>query len=205
MYNKKVLVYENGFDNDTEDFKLEGKGKYEFREGKLYLDDSEHREGLTLWLKKPFEGDLHIMYEAMVIEPELNGNVNLFFMAKSLNDGYVLDEEHNGEYDQYHRTCKMYIATFVGKPKTSEGTGHYSRFRKDPGFLLINENSSISTHLNEKYLIEAIKKGNEIEYKVNGKTIHKITDNEPYNDGCIGFRTWSTRMWIDNFKVYSIV
>jgi hypothetical protein len=94
--------------------------------------------------------------------------------------------------------------TFVGDNLKDGGTAGHTRLRKNPGFQLLSENMDFVSKINVKYSFEIIKIKSSIECKINGTTVHKVMDAEPYNKGSIGFRTWNTRLWYDNLKVYSI-
>lgn len=199
MGGRKTLVYENGFEGGLEGFVQEGGGRCFTECGRLYLDDSENKKGLTLWLDRRFEGNLGIEYDAMAVAPELHGNINLFFMARTLGGARVLDERHTGAYEEYHRTCEMYIATFVGGPGNAN---RHARLRKNPGFLLLSENLGFYTRLNEPYHIEASVRATEIKYSINGAVVHRVQDDNPYGYGWFGLRTWNSKIWVDNLKIH---
>jgi hypothetical protein len=202
---KKTLIYENHFDVDNGDFIKEGNGNCEIKDGKIYMDVSlPAKGGQTVWLNKIFEGNLYISYEAMVVEPLQACNVNLFFMGTTLDGDNVINGNYTGRYEEYHERAKTYIFTLTGDNINGNGLKGHTRVRKDPGFFLLSENLSLSSQMNTKYFIEITKIDGEIECKVNGEIVHKVIDDEPYNKGSIGFRTWNTKLWFDNFKVYSL-
>ncbi|OQB15586.1 MAG: Endoglucanase precursor [Firmicutes bacterium ADurb.Bin193] len=200
---QKKLLYENYFDSDTGEFVLEaqGNGTYSIKDGKLYFGGLEG--GSTLWLKRNFEGDIYICYEAKVLEPDIAGNLNFFFMARDLKGGNVWETKHSGRYEEYHKTCNTYITTFVKKQPQKGEPGH-ARIRKDPGFALLAERMDFYTVPNKDYFIEIIKIGQNIEYRVNGETVTTAVDPNPYNSGAIGFRTWCSNCEFNSLKVYAL-
>ena len=202
--NKKEIIYSGNFDC-LDDFLLEGDGKCYVKDGKIFLDDTNTQNGMTLWLKRQFKGDLHICYDAMVVKPLMASNLNLFFMARTLQDEPIWSEQHSGDYHEYHEKTKMYIMTMIGKyPGKEDVYPGWTRIRKNPGFILFSERFDKIVELEKNYSFEIIKRKNEIECKVNGELIHKIVDNESYIEGAIGFRTWRTHLWLNNLKIYSI-
>ncbi|WP_407272023.1 DUF1961 family protein [Radiobacillus sp. PE A8.2] len=204
MEYKKELLYKNSFTCDTGDFVLEGEGKYKISNGKLFLNDIEGK-GLTVWLNKTFHGNIYITYVTEALEPEFANNLNLFFMAKTLNDKNILSEKHSGNYAAYHQNCNTYIFTFTGDvPGIKKAIG-WSRLRKDPGFVILSEEASLKAKVSKKYVIEISVCNGEIECKINGQTVHKYTDSKPYTSGSIGFRTWKTHLSVKNFSVYALI
>ncbi len=199
----KEVIYANDFSKEANDFVLEGKGRYYIKDERLFLDDSEAQSGLTFWLNKEFKDNILITYKAMVVEPKLAGNLNFFFMARTKDGRFVLEDQHDGKYAQYHERCNLYILTFTAN-QGNEALSGWSRLRKDPGFNLLSEDRSMKTEINKEYLFEIYKMGQNIEIKINGESVHRYTDNEPYMVGAVGFRTWKTRQCVKDFKVYSV-
>lgn len=201
----KTLVYEDNFSKDTKDWTLEGFGNYSIKDGKLYLNDPDaQKAGTTLWLKKEFEGDMVITYDCEAVGPDLGKNLNFFFHSRTMDDRNVLTGNFPGTLPQYQRNLKGYLFTFTGVyPGDPTLIGH-SRLRKYPGNIGLSEDMDSKVALNKKYSVEIIKVGKHIEIKVDGKTIHQVVDEDAYNSGSMGFRTWKTNTVFDNFRVYSV-
>ena len=197
------LIYEDDFAAKKNNFKLEGMGEYEVKDGALYLSDPVvAKSGTTLWVDEDFSGDLYVSYNCKTVNLDGAKNLNLFFLATTLDGDDVLSEEHSGVYADYHTTVNSYILTFTGD--SSAALDGWSRFRKDPGFVIMSEDASAKTLLDVDYFIEIIKLGENIKVLINGKLIHDVTDSESYNNGKIGFRTWQSETIFDDFKVYRI-
>lgn len=191
------LMYENAFERDTGEWVMDGPGSYRFENGRLYIDctNPEAVGGVTLWLNRPLSGDIRMTYETMAVEPVYANNLNFFLMACMLDGSPVTSAPQTGHYKDYHDRCRLYIGTFTGK---------WSRMRKDPGFVLLSENSR-AVEPNRKYTYEINKRGHTIEWKVNGERFHFVTDpEEPYEDGLFGFRSWRTHLWVERFRIYSL-
>lgn len=207
---KGELIYENDFANDLDDWKVEQmtKGTVEIKDEKLEIDDVA---GCTVWLKKKFEGDIMIEYDAFVIENGgLNDRVsdlNCFWMAKDLENPtnfFENSEKRGGKFSNYDSLRLYYMG--VG--------GHYNtktRFRRyvgngdrpllpehdftDPKFLLTP---------NKLYKIRIIVFDGIIQYYRNDMLLVDFNDPNPYTSGHFGFRTVNNHMTVDNFKVYQL-
>ena len=149
----------------------------------------------TLWLNKPLSGDCVISYDTMCLEPEVWNNLNFFLQGKTLDGALPTPGRFDGSYGQYHREAQTYIGTFTYK---------WSRMRKDPGFNLISEDQKTVAHVNRKYFFEIIKKGAIIEWRIDGKTVHRVTDEQAYESGLFAFRSADTKFWVDNFQIYAL-
>ncbi|MCK9478887.1 MAG: S-layer homology domain-containing protein [Firmicutes bacterium] len=190
------LVYEDNFETNKNNFKLEGMGGYDVKDGVLHFSDPVlPGSGTTLWVDEEFSGNLYISYNCKAVNVDDAKNLNLFFYATTLDGKDVLSEEHSGFYGEYHKTVNSYILTFT--------YGH-SRVRKDPGFIILSEDMNKTTSFETEYFIECIKIDNHLQIKIDGEVIHDIVDSEPYEYGKIGFRTYHSDTIFDNFKVYQI-
>lgn len=202
------LIYEDDFSADKGNLVLEGYGSYEVKDGALYFSDPVQQiSGSTVWIDKEFSGDLYVSYNCKAINIDGAKNLNLFFLAKTLNNQDVLSEEHSGSYPDYHKTVNSYILTFTGDYSSADGSkmeSGWSRFRKDPGFVMLNDVQSAKSELDKEYFFEIFKVGTKIQVKINGELIHDIEDPDVYEGGKIGFRTWQSDTMFDNFKVYQI-
>lgn len=200
------MLYTSDFSKmkSIDNFSKNGEGSVYIEKNKLFLDDTQHGTGLTCWLKKEFTGDLEISFDACAVEPCFASNINFFFYAKPIQGASLDLLNFTGSYAQYHEKAQMYIVTQTGDFENVRGKSNigYSRLRKDPGFELINETYDIKTVLNELYRFYIKKKGKEISVIINDQLIHRYEDENPYESGLLGFRTYYTKLWIDHFKVF---
>ena len=202
------MLYTSDFSNVKcmNDFSKNGEGSVYIKDHKLFLDDTLYGKGLTCWLKKEFKGDIEISFDACAVEPCFASNINFFFCAKPL-EGESLDLlEFSGSYAQYHEKAQMYIVTQTGDFENVNGKSNigYSRLRKDPGFALLSETYDMKTVLNQLYRFNIQKSKNQITVNINDKPIHQYKDENLYEGGLLGFRTYYTKLWIDHFKVFNI-
>ena len=83
-------------------------------------------------------------------------------------------------------------------------TKTYTRLRRNPGFNLVSEKSDIGAEANKTYRIEILVIGHHIQCFINGQRVHIYQDPDRYRSGKLAFRSWHTRLWHDNLRVYRI-
>ncbi len=199
-HSDKKMIYKDDFSSDESQWKQEGKGKSWREDGKLYMDcltdGTNKTPGMTLWLKPELAGDVYISYETMVLEPEQWNNLNFFLMGSALDGSRASEAGFNGEYGQYHKEAKLYIGTLTYK---------WSRMRKDPGFHVISEDFEENGEVNKKYFFEISKRGNVIEWRINGRLVHRAEDADSYKSGQFAIRSAGTFSWVRNLRIYQYV
>lgn len=190
------LFYRDDMDSDKGEWIKDGVSPYWFENGKMIVDClSGKTTGMfTLWLNRPLSGDFYIAYDTMCMEPEAWNNLNFFLLGRTLENELPAPGRFDSSYGQYHREAKTYIGTLTYK---------WSRMRKDPGFNLISEDQNMVGHVNRKYFFEIIKKGKVIEWRIDGRTAHRIEDPEMYESGLFALRSADTKFWVDNFQIYT--
>ncbi len=192
-----ILFYRDDMDADKGEWIKDGTAPYWFEGGKMIVDclPGKTSSMFTLWLNRPLSGDFTIAYDTMCMEPEVWNNLNFFLLGRTLQDELPTPGRFDSSYGQYHKEAKTYIGTLTYK---------WSRMRKDPGFNLISEDQSMVGHVNRKYFFEIIKKGHTIEWRIDGKTAHRIEDPEVYESGLFALRSADTKFWVDNFQIYQL-
>ena len=193
------LVYGWSFDKGLGGWFIEGESPVYVENGRLYMDaTTEVSTVSTAWCPRVFEGDLILEFDACVVPPERSSNINFFMYASELDGGDVLDNPRpSGAYKLYHN-INNYIFTFVN----DKGKGRY-RMRRCPGFKLIHEvYVDHPAIINKVYHIQISKIGGRIRYFVDGEKIHDYVDEKPHNRGRMAFRTFRTKLWWNNLKVY---
>ncbi|MCF6268980.1 MAG: YesU family protein [Melioribacteraceae bacterium] len=203
-------IYYESFDgpNLPELFFVEGSDKVEIRDGRLWMDASPEVDGEsgvgTIWLNQEFSGDLKVEFDVNIIESKGDkNNINFFFLysdttGKPLYDSR--DRRVEGRYSTYHK-MNGYIFTYLagGTPDTAR-----FRFRNCPGFNLLQENFAYHCRKNRVYHIEITKISNRLTFAVDGEIYidYRETSNNPiHSQGIMGFRTYRTELWWDNFKI----
>ncbi|MDO5971803.1 DUF6250 domain-containing protein [Flavivirga aquimarina] len=207
---KATLIYNDAFENDLDDWKVEQmpEGKVEIKDGKLEITDVA---GCTIWQKMSFRGPIMIEYDVVVIDnggpQDRVSDLNCFWMAidpENSNNIFENSEKRGGKFSNYD-TLRLYYMG-VG--------GHYNtktRFRRyvgdgnrpllpehdytDPDFLLTP---------NKPYKIKIIAFDGIIQYYRNDILMVDFFDKNPYQSGHFGFRTVNNHMTVDNFKVYQL-
>lgn len=208
---KNTLIYENDFENNLDDWKVEQMkgGTANIINGKLEINDEK---GCTIWLKKEFEGPIMIEYDVVVIK---NGgpndrvsDLNCFWMAQDLENPtnlFANSENRGGKFSNYDSLRLYYMG--VG--------GHFNtktRFRRYVGNgerpLLPEHDLTDETFLlkaNEPYKIKIIAFDGIIQYYRNDILWVDFQDTNPYTSGHFGFRTVNNHMTVDNFRVYKMI
>jgi hypothetical protein len=143
----------------------------------------------TLWYRQPLPQEALVRIRAAVVEPapENAGNLNLFLHANEA-DGSRLHLDRDGAYAAYHG-IPNYLVTLTGGY-----TPGYSRFRRNPGFALISEDTSVRADVGKSYDIVITVQAGRVRYYVNGRRIHDFLDASPLPAGSFGLRTWSSHV-----------
>ncbi|WP_406683289.1 DUF6250 domain-containing protein [Seonamhaeicola sp. MEBiC1930] len=208
---KAALIYEEDFNDNLEDWKVEQMdgGRAVINKGKLEITDVS---GCTIWLMKEFEGPIMIEYDVFVIDEggpqDRVSDLNCFWMAKdpkNMNDLFARSDERGGKFSNYDSLRLYYMG--VG--------GHFNtktRFRRYVGNgerpLLPEHDLSEQQYLltaNQPYHIKIISYNGHIQYYRNDQLITDFYDKNPYVSGHFGFRTVNNHMTVDNFKVYKLI
>jgi hypothetical protein len=192
----RQLIAKDDFADATQ-WSAEGAGTHWCEEGKLFMDCLTNGRagigGMTLWFKPELKGDIYISYETLVLEPENWNNLNFFLMGRTLDGRLPSEADFNGDYGQYHKEAQTYIGTL---------TYRWSRMRKDPGFHVISEDLETTGEVNQKYFFEITKRGGILEWRINGKLVHRAEDNDPYQSGQFALRSAGTLSWVRNLRIY---
>lgn len=203
-------IYENDFSRDTGDWLAEGGADVLIRDGRLFMDARKDVHWyLTLWCRKPFEGDTVIEYTARAEEETGSTNIN-FFVYGSMPDGSsVLDttSERTGDYGEYH-VLNNYIYTFLNNRRENKPEEEILRvrFRKDPGFHLLEEHWGEPLRRGRDYRFSIVIQGPRMRFYVDGKIIFDYEDSaNPHRHGHHAFRTWKSFISAGSFRVSRIV
>ncbi|MEE9376879.1 MAG: DUF1961 family protein [Candidatus Lokiarchaeia archaeon] len=215
-----TLLYSENFNSYTrkslpKNWWYEGSKAISIENGYLRMDANPDNSGenynvSTVWLNKEFSGDLKIEVDAHILKSNGNqNNINLFFNFSDSSGEPLIKTKMSrvdGLYSKYHSsTLKGYIFTYLanGNPDIAR-----FRFRDCPGFNLIKENNGYENRIGRTYHLKIIKRGNSIQFFVDGKNYLNVIDNvfNPENKkGFFGFRTWKTELWWDNLKIYQLL
>jgi hypothetical protein len=150
---------------------------------------------MTSWCPFQMEGDLLITYEAFILNPTDANNINFIFMATGAEGEDIRKLELSGAYKEYHQ-LPNYILTF---------TKGYTRLRRNPGFNLVSENRDIKALAGTEYQLAILIRENQILCFINDIPVHAHTDDLPLPRGRVAFRSWHTRLWWDNLRIYQVL
>ncbi|MCW5977109.1 MAG: hypothetical protein KIT09_03490 [Bryobacteraceae bacterium] len=186
------LLYQEDFEGVADRWRFDGRGRQWIQDGRLQMSADGFE--CTAWFTPEIEGDVAILYQARILEPAGDRNINLIFRAAGPDGGDVLRVPFTGAYNEYHK-LPNYIFTF---------TGTHSRLRRDPGFELASEDKTMLPAPDRTYDFAVGARGGAIRCWVNGRLVHSYDDPNPHSGGKLAFRTFRTRLWWDNLKVYRL-
>lgn len=203
---KASLIFEENFDNDLDNWKVEQMpgGIVSNTDEKLEITDVA---GCTIWFKKQLEGPIMIQYDAYVIDQgetqDRVSDLNCFWMAKDPENPDNLfgnSENRGGKFSNYD-SLRLYYMGFGGHDNTK------TRFRRYLGNgvrPLLPEHDLTLITPNKVTKIKIIAYNGIIQYHRDGEGIIDFYDPEPYTCGYFGFRTVNNHMTIDNFQVFKL-
>jgi hypothetical protein len=155
--------------------------------------------GATLWWHEELPADVLIEFLAGAELPAENNaaNLNLILHAREA-DGSPYRADRSGKYDEYHQ-IPNYILTLTGG--FQEG---WARVRRNPGFGLLSENQEIRSEPGKNYHVRVAITGGRLRYWLNGRLIHDLRDPNPLPGGRFALRTWRSRVWWSDLRIYSL-
>lgn len=189
----------------------EGSGTTVFQCDSVVIDTLGSRVH-SLWYDTAFVGDISVAFDALVLEPAGESNINLFLHAQTVDGRDVLEAGLSGKYEEYHERCQMYICTFTGYDPNGRRDANgelvtvgWTRVRRDPGFRLLSEDYERKSQVGVPYRVEVSLRGNRLRHAVNGETFHDVYDTEgALTGGRIAFRTFNTKLRISNFMIVGL-
>jgi hypothetical protein len=186
-------LFKEDFEGVVNRWRFDGRGRVWVENGRLQMDATGVES--TAWFTEEMEGDVLITYQAHILDPVEAKNINLFLMATAPDGSDILKLYFTGSYPEYHKVPN-YIWTF---------TGSHTRFRRDPGFVLLSEDKKTLPEPYKTYQLAVLIQDGLIRCFIDDRLVHSYRDPNPYRKGKLGFRTFHTRLWWDNLRVYSIV
>ena len=200
----------------------EGWGGCSIRAGKLWVaptrfDDHgrpetvepERRSHMVVWNRQIFPGDFLLDLE-MSPCGSTNGLTIVLFCAAGKDGADLFDlslPPRRADYPAYHSGA---IANYTDSywSRNTEAESLSNRLRKNPGFRLAAEGSSLTTGPTlVTHRLRILKVGAHIEVEVNGKVTVRWDDTEsPLGSGRIGLRSMAGVDVIayDNFQVWQV-
>jgi hypothetical protein len=185
-------LHEEDFEGPLSRWRFDGRGRVWAEDGRLQMDAGRFES--TAWFTEEMEGDLAITWEAHILSPAGDRNVNLFFLATASDGGDVLTVPFAGQYSEYHK-FPNYIWTL---------TSTHTRLRRNPGFQILSEDTATVTESNMTYRLALTVERGRIRCYIGDRLIHDVTDPDAHRRGKLAFRTFRTRLWWDNLRVYRI-
>lgn len=213
------LIIDEGFSDGMSNWWSEGVENAWVEDGRLHMKadrpgakDDGGGSG-TVWCKIPHPADFTLEYEARVIASSVSSNnINIFFCYSDPSGAPLYESRASratGKYDLYH-SLNGYIITFLNDHAAESGrhpdgsTKARIRFRRNPGFNLVQELFAGHCQKDETYRLAIVKRGGEVSFAVNGVERIRATDPNPLGGGLIGLRTFRTYLWWDNIRLTAL-
>ncbi|MGH9327596.1 MAG: DUF6250 domain-containing protein [Terriglobia bacterium] len=190
---KVKLMDQQDFNGVVNEWRYGGRGRVWVQHGHLQMDATGVES--TAWFTLELKGNLLITYEARILPPAGKKNINLIFLASAPGGGDVLKLYFTGQYSEY-KNIPNYIWTFDA-PQT--------RLRRNPGFLMVSENKKVLPEPGKTYHLAVTTWNGLIRCFIDGELIHSYQDPHPHTRGKLAFRSWHTRLWWDNLRVYKLL
>ncbi|MCR4860665.1 MAG: DUF6250 domain-containing protein [Bacteroidales bacterium] len=160
-------------------------------------------KGLTMWYKKPMEGDGVIEYDARVMlerEGDRLSDLNCFWKASdpAAEDIFARSAERGGKF----ANCATLQLYYVGYGGNYNSTTRFRRYNGMPDPALLREYTD-PAHLlvaNHWYHIRLVCADGKVEYWRDGELLFDYDDPEPLTRGWFGFRTTLARVQIKHFS-----
>ena len=160
-------------------------------------------KGLTMWYRKPFEGDGVIEYDARVMlerEGDRLSDLNCFWMATDpgAEDIFARSALRGGKFANCS-TLRLYYVGYGGNYNTTTRFRRYDGF-PDPALLQEYTDPAHLLEPNRWYHVRLSCEGGRVRYTLDGQTLFDYTDPEPLTRGWFGFRTTLSRTQFKHFK-----
>ena len=160
-------------------------------------------KGLTMWYRKPMEGDCVIEYDARVMQERAGdrlSDLNCFWMASDpgAEDIFARAAQRSGVF----ANCATLQLYYVGYGGNYNSTTRFRRYNGMPAPALLQEYTD-PEHLlqpNHWYHIRLACQGGRVTYTIDGQTLFDYTDPQPLTSGWFGFRTTLSRTQFKGFK-----
>jgi hypothetical protein len=216
------LIYDNPLrsEKDIEGWRLEGKAKISFENGKMRLENAMAAENgqkanYVLWCDRDFPKDLMITWKFKPIrEP---GLAIMFFAAKGINGEDLFDEKlqkRTGEYPLYHHgDINAFHVSYFRRKEPDERQFHTCNLRKSYGFNLVAQGADPIPDADDCadfYDMKVVKNKGRVEFYVNGLMSFSFDDDgktygEVLKEGKIGFRQLAPMIGeYSDLKVYAL-
>lgn len=188
-------LYQQDFNSVVNRWRYDGRGRVWVQNGRLQMDATGVES--TAWFDQEMYGNLLITYEARILPPVDAKNINLIFMATGPDGSDISKMYFSGRYTEYQK-IPNYIWTI---------TDTHTRLRRNPGFAMVAEsrNQNDLPKANHTYKLAVALWNGTIRSYMDDRLVLTYRDPHPYTQGELAFRSWHTRLWWDNLRVYRIL
>lgn len=163
---------------------LEGHGQY------LLKENPKGSKGVGLVSPQSYSQDVILRYDVMPLTPA----TVLVALLSASNNGHsatlTLPESYDGSINFWQAGCDNYFFAFHNAAHNFPP--FVRRFDENTGRVMLDMAKKNVMHVGKYYRIEVGRKANLIWLKIDGKTILKTKDPNPYAGGHLGLRIRGT-------------
>jgi len=207
------LLYRTSF-SSLDDFWWEGAPDVTVRGGELIVrttlerDDRAHFVS-TVFLRRAFQDDVLVEFQARSLHEQSQRNFNLFLHASDPAgmDLYDTRTGRTGLYDEYHALNNYLFTCVPSEQKNADGSDKMRiRMRRNPGFILEQEAHSYACENDRWYTFQYLLLGGEVSLCIDRLPQETYTwhDPSPLSGGYLGFRTYMSHLAIRGLRAYGI-
>ena len=215
--NKCKLIYQNELSSkeDVKNFHLEGKAIIEFPNRKMKMENAldpslKQKANFVNWCDVDFPKNISVQWEFKPLrEP---GLAILFFGAKGVNGESIFSPNlpaREGIYKRYHSgEINTYHISYFRRKHPKERAFHTCNLRKSKGFKLCKLGADPIPSVKDvidPYKMQVDIFNGKIDFYINDLHIFSFTDDEPLEEGKIGFRQMAPFIAeYSNLKVFEL-
>ncbi|TLX76037.1 hypothetical protein E9993_07455 [Labilibacter sediminis] len=163
---------------------LEGHGQY------LLKEDPKASKGVGLISPQSYSTDVVMRYQVMALTPATVLVAILSASEKGESSNLNLPENYDGSINFWSGGCDNYFFAFHNAAHNYPP--FLRRFDDNIGKTMLDVAKKNHMHVGKYYSIEVGRKNNRLWMKIDGKTVLKYKDPNPYSGGHLGLRIRGT-------------
>ncbi|MEA3187500.1 MAG: hypothetical protein QOD99_1330 [Chthoniobacter sp.] len=203
------LLFQDDFDHGLTQWsaELEHGGKVEVHDSKLIMDVPA---GCTLWFRPFLDGPVLIEYRATVIAKggvnDRLSDLNCFWMARDArNPKDIFAVKRTGKFEDYDQLRCYYVGLGANRNTTTR----FRRYLGEIGNRPLRPEDDLRDHdsllvPNSPQTLRLVAVGSLIQFFRDDRRLFEMMDGEPYTSGWFAFRTVTSHLEIEHFRVHRL-